>query len=570
MADQHRCDEVEANREILSNGFAQSTLGLAITELDPSGVAPERVVRVNAALVDMLGFGVDELINDGVRLLGLDQFEGQSGRQIVLRGHRFEATEVSLVHHDGRELWMAVRAETIHDAVGTQTNRAIRVEDVSQSHADQRALRYLADHDALTGLVNRRRFAEEVQRAIDASDRFGDAGELLFLDIDHFKMLNDARGHSAGDAYLMQFTDLLRTSTRSTDVVARLSGDEFAVLLSRTTMDDAVAIAEKIRVAVHAMELPHGQGEPITMTVSIGIATIEAGADATAADLLVNADLAMYEAKLAGRDAVRRFVEHDAKREQMAARLAWATQIRRALEDDMFVLYAQPIVAAETGETAWFELLLRLPADDGKLLLPSSFLYAANRFGLAARVDQWVLEKALQYLQRMPDDGPGLAVNVSGSLITNPEHARRFAADIARSGVDPSRVMLEIVETTFVDTTTNADEFITIIREAGCRFALDDFGAGYSSFHHLKSVTVDAVKLDGEFVRKSAESEVDRLFVRTMTDLIHGLGMGVIAEYVVDEPTAALMRELRVDYLQGYALGVPEPAEDVLPLRDVG
>lgn len=568
MGGQRGSDGSAVDQEILTSGFAQSAVGLAITDVGPAGAVSERVVRVNAALVDLLGYTSDELMADGGRLLGLDQFDGKPGKRVVLRGRDFEATEVPLVHRDGRELWVAVRADTIRDADGVPRNRAIRIEDISQSHADQRALRYLADHDALTGLVNRRRFSEEVQRAIDAADRFGDAYELLFLDLDHFKMLNDARGHSVGDAYLTQFANLLREMTRSTDVVARLSGDEFAVLLARTGIDDALAIAEKIRTSAHALELPNPHGDPIAMTVSIGIATIEPGSDSSAADLLVNADLAMYEAKLSGRDAVRRFEEQEAQREHMAARLAWATQIRRALEDDLFVLFAQPIVAADTREPEWYELLLRLPDAEGELLLPSAFLYAASRFGLAARVDQTVLEKALAYLQRMPDDGPGLAVNVSGSLITDPANAQRFADDLARSGVDPSRLMLEIIETTFVDTTTNADAFIDIVRATGCSFALDDFGAGYSSFHHLKSVTVDAVKIDGEFVRQSVDSETDRLFVRTMTDLIHGLGMRVIAEYVTDEPTAALMAELQVDYLQGQAIGMPAPADEILPLRD--
>jgi EAL domain-containing protein (putative c-di-GMP-specific phosphodiesterase class I) len=249
----------------------------------------------------------------------------------------------------------------------------------------------------------------------------------------------------------------------------------------------------------------------------------------------------------------------------MAARLAWATRIRTALETDAFTLYAQPIVRAADRKPVLYELLLRLPDVDGSLLLPSAFLYAAGRFGLEARVDFWIVERAIGYLARMPDQEVGLSVNVSGSLITDPANAHRVTALLAESGVDPSRLLFEIVETTFVDTTANADEFIEILRGIGCRFALDDFGAGYSSFHHLKRLTVDIVKLDGEFVRNAVASEPDRLFVRTMTDLTHGLGMTVVAEYVVDEPTAQLMNELGVDLLQGYTISRPGPVDQILP-----
>ena len=226
------------------------------------------------------------------------------------------------------------------------------------------------------------------------------------------------------------------------------------------------------------------------------------------------------------------------------------------------------IVRADDHTPVFYELLLRLPDVDGSLLLPSAFLYAAGRFGLEARVDLWIIERAISYLQRMPDPRVGLTVNVSGSLITNDANAAHIIALLETANVDPRRLLFEIVETTFVDTTSNADPFIDALRSAGCRFALDDFGAGYSSFHHLKRLTVDVVKLDGEFVRNAVASDPDRLFVRTMTDLTHGLGMTVVAEYVVDGPTADLMLELGVDLLQGYAISRPGPVDQVLPFGD--
>jgi len=556
---------------ILHRAFAQSMVGLAITELDPSRQHPEHVVRVNDALVEILGYDADELKARADELLGLDQFSAEPGsKRVIRRGRDFEETELPLVHKDGRELWVAVHVDMIRDANGEITHRALRIEDVGEQRAEERSLRFLADHDPLTGLINRRCFADEVQRAIESSDRFGDAGTILFLDLDHFKHVNNAYGHSVGDAYLAEFGNLLREGTRATDIVARLSGDEFAVLLARTPMTEAQALADKILNMTRQLPVHTPSGAEFDLTVSIGITAIASGSSENAADLLIDADLAMYDAKQAGRDTVRVYAAAAEQREHMAARLAWATRIRTALDTDTFALYAQPIVRANDHTPVLYELLLRLPDVDGSLLLPSAFLYAAGRFGLEARVDMWIIERAISYLKRMPDPRVGLTVNVSGSLITDPANATHIIALLETAKVDPTRLLFEIVETTFVDTTSNADAFIDALRAVGCRFALDDFGAGYSSFHHLKRLTVDVVKLDGEFVRNAVASDPDRLFVRTMTDLTHGLGMTVVAEYVVDGPTADLMLELGVDLLQGYAISRPGPVDQVLPFGDSG
>ena len=297
--------------EVLHRGFAQSTVGLAITELDADDRRAERVVRVNDALVDLLGYDADELKANGHALLGLDQFDLDPGsKRIVRRGRDFEETELPLVRKDGREIWAAVHIDTIRDAQGDIRNRAIRIEDIGEVLANDRSLRYLADHDTLTGLINRRRFGEEVQRAIETADRFGDTGAVLFLDLDHFKHVNDAYGHSAGDAYLTEFAVLMREATRSTDVLSRLSGDEFAILLARTSIDDAKALADKIRSLTAELPVRVAANPDFRLTVSIGIAEITSGASENAADLLVDADLAMYEAKQAGR------VQERARQEQ--------------------------------------------------------------------------------------------------------------------------------------------------------------------------------------------------------------------------------------------------------------
>lgn len=555
----------------LDSGFDQSQVGLAITEVEPDGT--ERIVRVNGALEDMLGYDASSIQSNADVLLGLVQLEDVPGtKRPVRRGRDYASTEIPLVRRDGRELWVAITVEAVRAPDGRVENRTIRLEDIGGRRGEEQSLRYLADHDSMTGLLNRRRFGDEVARVIRNADRFGDVGSLLFLDLDHFKHLNDAYGHSVGDAYLTRFANLLRATTRSTDVVARLSGDEFAILLPRTAPAEAADLAEKIRVATHSLPAGVTVGDEIALglTVSIGLTSIRPGGDENSADLLVEADLAMYEAKQAGRDAVRTYAPEQSQRHHMAARLAWASQIRAALDEDTFVLYAQPIVRAGDRTPAWYEVLLRMPDTTGTLLLPSAFLYAAGRFGLEAQIDLWVVERSLEYLHRIEDPTVGIAINISGGLVVDPGNARLIHKRIEDLGVAPQRLLFEIVETTFVDTRTNASAFIEILREAGCRFALDDFGAGYSSFHHLKGLTVDFVKIDGEFVRQSVGSEKDRLFVDKMTELAHGLGMEVVAESVIDEPTAQLMRDLGVDYLQGFGVQEPAPATEALGIDRAG
>jgi diguanylate cyclase (GGDEF)-like protein/PAS domain S-box-containing protein len=553
----------------LASGFEQSEVGLAITAVDGEGV--ESLVRVNGALIEMLGYEQTELADRIGDLLGLDLLNDEPGsKRPVRKGRDYVSTEIPLVRRDGREIWVAITVEAIRDSTGGIAHRTIRIEDIGGRRQEERALRYLADHDSLTGLLNRRRFTDEVARAIANADRFGDDGTLLFLDLDHFKHLNDAYGHSVGDAYLTRFANLLREATRATDILARLSGDEFAILLPRTTPQEAATLAEKIRVATHVLNAGAVADEPVTLTVSIGMTQIRPDADATAADLLVEADLAMYDAKQAGRDKVRTFAPERQQRHHMAARLAWATQIRTALENDTFVLHAQPIVRASDRAPVWYELLLRMPGADGRLLLPSAFLYAAGRFGLEARIDFFVIEQSIEYLRRIEDQTIGLAINVSRGLLVDPRHAHVIRRLLADAEVEPDRLLFEIVETVFVDISANVAQFVEILRDAGCRFALDDFGAGYTSFHHLKGLAVEYVKIDGEFVAPAVDSERDRLFVGKMTELAHGLGMDVIGEAVGDEPTAALMAEIGVDYLQGFGIRKPGPVADVIALLPPG
>ena len=245
--------------------------------------------------------------------------------------------------------------------------------------------------------------------------------------------------------------------------------------------------------------------------------------------------------------------------------MAWAKRIRHALNTDSFVLFTQPIVHADTRIVHSYELLLRLPDDDGNLILPSVFLYAADRFGLGERVDFWVLDRALSYLKRMQGTSVGVSINVSAAVLGEPHHLPTIISKIQASEIDPSRLIFEVIESTFAQARPGADEFIAGLKAIGCRFALDDFGAAQTSFHHLKMLPLDAIKIDGEFVRDALENSFDRLFVKAMTELIHGLDMPVVAEFVRDEATAQLMLELGVDFLQGEVAGLAADAETTLP-----
>src|SRR3954471_15900258 len=412
------------------------------------------------------------------------------------------------------------------------------IRDVSQRRRYERRLRHLADHDGLTGLVNRRRFEE----CID-----GD-GAVVLLGLDRFKYVNDAHGHTAGDDVLRAVAAARPPAGRAGAVVARLGGDEFAVLLDGASLEEAARIGDELVGAV--AECRSSQG--FAVAASAGVVRL-----GDAERPLLAADLAMHAAKEAGGNRIHVTHGGDSRVAGMQARAARADQVRRALAEDRFTLYWQPIVDLAGGEATRYELLLRMIGSDGAIVLPGAFIEVAERFGLIGELDRWVIRRAIRLLAERED--VQLEVNVSGCSLTDAELPSFVERELSGAGVDPGRLIFEITETSAIADMEQAREFAERLTRLGCRFALDDFGAGFSSFHYLKYLPLDYLKIDGDFVRKLASSPTDRLVVKAMVDIARGMGMKTIAEFVEDAETVELLRELGVDYSQGYHHGRPVP-----------
>jgi len=463
-----------------------------------------------------------------------------------------------MLHREGHQVWVrAINtvAETDHGALACHS---ILLDITDQKKSEERIV-YLADHDYLTGLFNRRRFQEELERAIGYAKRFGHAGALLFIDLDQFKYINDTLGHQAGDEYLYNVACALADSVRATDVLGRLGGDEFALILSKADAGAAQKVAAMLLKTLSALTLELGQ-RSTGVSASIGIVSFPEHGD-NASDLLAKADAAMYTAKEHGRNRAHRYTEDDQGLVAMHAKLQWEERIRQAMEQGRFKLYFQPVFRLADREVTHFEVLLRMIAEDGSVILPSAFLDTAERFGLIGDIDRWVLNEGIRLQAESRRSGAPitLAINLSGRHFGSQEVMDLIHEAVERHGADASRLIFEVTETAAVENLNQARGFIDALHALGCQLALDDFGVGFSSFHYLKHLPVDMIKIDGSFVRHLDADRFDRIFIHAMTELAEGLGIATVAEFVESEAVALALGELGVDMGQGFHLARPRP-----------
>ncbi len=448
--------------------------------------------------------------------------------------------EMRIVRHDGEERTLLTRGD-----VQKHSGRVTQVRGTHQDITDRRRmeaqLHFQANHDPLTGLYNRHHFGNELERVLRYASRFHRPGALMLLDFDDFKFVNDAHGHAAGDEMLKAFGNTISNRVRKSDVVARLGADEFAILLPDIDEPDARVIAEDIRLDAAA----HKTGSPIHL--SGGIVPFDGSQDMVAADALIAVDIALTEAKENGKDQVRVY------RGSTGATVTWVERIRAALAEGRLVLYGQPMLDLETREVAYNELLIRMLSDDGELIAPDAFLPTAERFGLIVDIDCWVTREGMRLAQL----GERVSINLSAHSI-----GEKRILDIAREmidqGVDPSSVIFEITETAAMTNMDEARVFTEALTKLGCDVALDDFGTGFGSFTYLKHLPARYLKIDMEFVRDVVCNQTDRQVVNSINQVAHSLGKRTIAEGVEDEATLQTLRELDVDYAQGFFIGEPQ------------
>jgi diguanylate cyclase (GGDEF)-like protein/PAS domain S-box-containing protein len=539
--------------------FDRAPIGMCLAGIDG------QLTRVNQALADMAGTTRDALIAAPAFSHVHPEDADRVRRDFAAVTERDVVIEHRIVRDDGRIVWISVSATPVRDADGRPVHVVVQMQDVTERRQYEDRLQHLVDHDPLTGLLNRRGFEDVLDAHIAHTHRYAAAGALLVIDLDGFKYINDTLGHSAGDELIGTCATALRRRLRESDVLARLGGDEFAVLLPAASPEQAQVVADALVCAVREQAAGFGGQHAANVTASIGVAIFD-GADRTADAMLVNADLAMYDAKESGKDRAAFYRSDGFDQPRIKAQMDWLQRLDRALEEDLFVLYAQPIVDLARGEVVQHEVLLRLPDAHGDLIPPATFMPIAERFGTIAAIDRWVVAHAIRQMGEVRARGGRLplAVNVSGLSAGEPELLALIEHEIAAAGVDPADLVVELTETAAVADIPRARRFAEALRALGCRFALDDFGAGFGSFYYLKHLPFDVLKIDGEFVKHAAQNPTDRLVISAVTEIARGLGKRTVAEFVPDDPTIALLLRHGVDFGQGYHLGRPRPLCELL------
>jgi diguanylate cyclase (GGDEF)-like protein len=443
-------------------------------------------------------------------------------------------------------------------------DRRVVAEALAEAKKTEAELRYIADHDSLTGLLDRRRFRAELDTYVSFTGRYGGQGAVMIIDIDGLKAINDSLGHHAGDNLIRHVAAIMRERVRTTDIVARLSGDEFAVLMPQSDTAGALQLGEDLRAQVAESAAAGLDIERATISVGITMFGGERGIGAEA--VLVAADQAMYRAKEEGRNQIALFQDPTEPQRQQLRRQTTSARIRDALTQDRLSLHTQPILSLASGGIERYELLLRMTGENGELLPAASFIEAAERSGMVQELDRWVVAQALGLLAQREQDGDpvSLHVNLSGASVADLSVLEYIERQLDEGEADPSRCTFEITETAPVHNYEAAAGFADRITEFGCQVAIDDYGAGFGPFHYLKSIPFDLIKIDGSFIRDMPNSDADQLTVQAIVQIARGLGKTTIAEYVQDDVTAQMLREYGVDMAQGFHLGRPVDVAEAL------
>lgn len=471
-----------------------------------------------------------------------------------------------LISRDGAEYGIEDSAAPIRDEHGQVLGVVLVFHDVTEQRRMGHEMNFRATHDELTGLVNRAEFDTRLGRVLEEAHQDDSTHALMYIDLDQFKLVNDACGHSVGDQLLCQVTSLLQGCVRSRDTLARLGGDEFGVILEHCTVDQAHRVAQDICDQMEEFRFIH-DGRRFRIGTSIGLVPVDKRWANTAL-VLQAADTSCYAAKEAGRNRVHAWYDTDLAMQARKGEMQWASRLEQALDEDRFVLYAQRITPVKgDSQGLHCEVLLRLRDLDGSIIPPGAFLPAAERFHMASRIDRWVVRHVFDWLRQQGEalaQIDTIAVNLSGQSIGDPSFHRFLQELIADTSIDVRKLCLEITETSAITNLADATTFIEGMRQRGVRMALDDFGSGASSFGYLKTLPVDYLKIDGQFITALVNDPLDQATVRCFCEVARVLGIKTIAEFVETEDTLHALRKLGVDHAQGYLIHKPQPLAELL------
>jgi len=479
-----------------------------------------------------------------------------------------------LINRAGVEVPIQDSAAPIRDRIGNIIGSVMVFHDVSKESRLFRQLSYQASHDALTGLINRSEFENCLVSSLDSAHNNPDHSHaLLYLDLDQFKVVNDTFGHIAGDELLRQIAELVKANIRSTDIVARLGGDEFGILLERCSEERAVEVAEAIRSAIEAHRFTWKESFTAARC-SIGIVMVTQES-ADVASVMSSADVACYSAKDMGRNQVHLYQDSDAsmRHEEMK----WVSRITSAVEENRLELFYQPIIGigkSNANSRGHYELLLRMRDENGNIVNPDQFIPAAERYNLMSTLDRWVIHEALSQLaDRSPEAKTAhftLAINLSGTSLSEDRFLDFVVEELKKQKLPEGAICFEITETAAISNLSRVIHFMQSLKKLGCKFSLDDFGSGLSSFTYLKNLPVDYLKIDGQFIRNVAEDSVDESMVKAINEVGRAMGIETIAERVETKEVLDKLSELGVEYAQGYYIARPTSVQTFEPWADQG
>jgi len=559
-----RTREIEEQKDFVTS-LIQTANAIIITQNDHGEILSindygEELLDISSAM--LIGVPFTRIISSDELTAGVykDVSDLNAGRRMRL------SHELPVICSDQSRRYISWHHSRMPNINGRETTILTVGHDISERISAEQSLSWSAEHDSLTGMYNRRRFQIELVDAINDSVRMGGVGAMLFMDLDQFKDVNDSSGHQAGDALLMEVGACLTEVIQDDGLVARIGGDEFAVVLRNVNESQAIDLARKIQQRLESVTLPI-KDRIHCISSSIGIALFPEHGE-TSNDVFACADLAMYQAKGHGRGCWYVYSRTEKIRERLNERLYWKGVLEKALEIDQFELYYQPIADIATGKATHFEALLRYIDEDGVITAPGLFIEIAESCGLIHAIDRMVISKAIQQLAWLQEQGldVNFSVNLSAHAFADPGLFDLLKSLLESSGLNPERLILEVTETAAIADFTVAQAYISSIKALGCRFALDDFGVGFSSFYSLKKLPVDYVKIDGSFIKGLHSNSDDQVLVKSLSQAAQGFGKKTIAEFVEDVQTLDILGKYNVDYAQGYLIGKPLPAEEVFEI----
>lgn len=515
---------------------------------------------LNSASINIYDYTPHEMINYPVSQFMAPEYAEQEKVAFseLLEGKELHQYETVHLDRKGNPVYLSFSAKAQRNPEGDITHITGTARDITEQKAIEKQLTYQAEHDALTGLYNRRYFQRELERVIARVTRSAATCAILYLDLDQFKYINDTMGHAAGDRLLIDITTQLSSHVREGELLARFGGDEFTLLLYNIEEENLYSVAENFRHLFDTYKFVDGD-KSFGVSCSIGAAIIDNHTH-TAEEAMSHADLACNIAKSQGRNCVHVYSPDEESVDGMAEDMGWATRVRDMLDHDRLMLVYQPIVSTGNNEIHSYEILMRMPLDDGQIILPGGFMPAAERFGLIHNIDRWMVHHAIVRMAELNSQeiDARFAINLSGHAFDDSSLVPLIRDLISTTGVKAEHITFEISETAVINKLSRAQLFIQAIHETGCNFSLDDFGSGFCSFIHLKQIAANSLKIDSSLIRNINRSPEDLALVKSINEIAHVMNKKTIAECVEDAETCDLLTRMGIDYVQGHYLGKPQ------------